>query len=88
MNGEVELLLILWNTVTYGLMRYDKNQARKQGQRISERTLLLCAFWGGAGGIWCGMYSFRHKTKHKAFLIWLPVLFLMNLFGYYYFRWL
>ena len=84
---DAEVLLLLWNMVTFGLMRYDKGQARKQGQRISERTLFLCAFLFGALGIWGGMYSCRHKTKHKTFLIFIPVFLLINLFVYYYFRW-
>ncbi|WP_414714975.1 DUF1294 domain-containing protein [Sporomusa sp.] len=84
---DIGLLVLLWNVLTFGLMMVDKNQARKHGQRISERTLFLCAFCFGAIGIWSGMYRFRHKTKHRSFVIGIPFLFILNLFAYYYFRW-
>ncbi|WP_414714918.1 DUF1294 domain-containing protein [Sporomusa sp.] len=84
---DIESLLLFWNVITFGLMMIDKSQARKRGKRIRERTLFLCAFCFGAIGIWGGMYRFRHKTKHRNFVVGIPLLFILNLFAYYYFRW-
>lgn len=56
------------------LMGTDKLLAKLQKRRISERTLFLLAFLGGALGGTLGMYSFRHKTLHKSFAIGFPLL--------------
>ncbi|HBY72843.1 MAG TPA: DUF1294 domain-containing protein, partial [Lachnospiraceae bacterium] len=40
---------------------------------IPERTLLLIAFLGGGIGSFLGMRIFRHKTKHRKFVILLPI---------------
>ena len=45
----------------------DKHKAKAQKWRISERTLLLFGFFGGAVGALLAMKLFRHKTKHWYF---------------------
>ncbi len=50
--------------VMYGL---DKGKAKAGAWRISEKTLLLTGFFGGAAGALLGMFLFRHKTKHWYF---------------------
>ncbi len=40
---------------------------------------MLTALIGGALGILIGMYTFRHKTKHKKFTIGVPVLLIVNI---------
>ena len=60
-------------------MGIDKLKARAKKWRIPERTLFLLAAMGGAlGGIF-GMLAFRHKTKHKSFVIGMPLLLLLNI---------
>ena len=54
-------------------MGLDKYFAIKNMNRISEKTLLTLAFFGGIG-IWCGMYMFRHKTRKARFYIGVPIL--------------
>jgi uncharacterized membrane protein YsdA (DUF1294 family) len=54
-------------------MGVDKQRARKNGWRISERTLLLLALIGGGIGSFLGMRYFHHKTKHTRFVILLPL---------------
>ena len=54
-------------------MGMDKRRAIRNKWRISERTLLLIAFIGGGIGSFLGMRIFRHKTKHRKFVILLPV---------------
>lgn len=58
---------VIINLLSYLLYGYDKNQARKQGRRISERCLLGLAFFGGMVGAYLGMKHFHHKTKHNYF---------------------
>lgn len=69
------LLYILgMNILSMLLMYADKTRARKNQYRISERTLWPFAVIGGAIGATIGMNMFRHKTKHTAFKIGLPIL--------------
>lgn len=56
------------------LMAFDKVRARHGGRRIRERTLFLTALLGGSVGCWTGMYLFRHKTKHRAFVLGMPAI--------------
>ena len=53
--------------LTLCLYGADKGKARRGAWRISERTLLLCSFFGGAPGGFSAMLLFRHKTKHRYF---------------------
>ena len=53
--------------VTLALYAIDKSRARRGAWRISERTLLLFSFFGGALGGLFGMYVCRHKTRHWYF---------------------
>ena len=55
------------SAVTLMLYAIDKSRARRGAWRISERTLLLFSFFGGALGGLCGMYLCRHKTRHWYF---------------------
>lgn len=62
----------------YGL---DKRRAVRGEWRISERTLLLLAFFGGAAGAFLGMKVFHHKTRHRKFSLGVPLLLLMQAAG-------
>ncbi len=52
----------------------DKRKAIKGAWRIKESTLFAVALLGGALGTTCGMYWFRHKTKHWYFKVGFPVI--------------
>ena len=54
-------------------MGMDKRRAIKKRWRIPERTLILTAFLGGGIGSLLGMYVFRHKTRHRKFVILIPI---------------
>lgn len=86
MNRSTTLLtiLVIWNLITFLLMKMDKTKAVKSKQRISEMVLFLSAFFLGSLGIICGMYVFRHKTKHINFKILVPVAVVVNVFLCYY----
>ena len=66
--------LLVINIVAFVLMYEDKRRARKNLWRISERTLFVASLIGGSIGGLCGMYFFRHKTKHWYFRIGFPVI--------------
>lgn len=64
--------LILINVLTFLLYYKDKQKARYDAWRISEKTLLLAAFLGGSVGAYSAMKIFRHKTQHLQFNIGIP----------------
>lgn len=69
------ICLAVVNTVTVILTVYDKIAAKKfPKNRIPEKTLLLLGLLGGAAGEYTVMQLIRHKTKHKQFMIGLPVM--------------
>lgn len=49
---------------------FSKN---KKKRRISEFTLMLIGFFGGALPMYVTMKVVRHKTRHKKFMIGLPL---------------
>lgn len=77
------------NIVAFSLMGIDKKKARTGAWRIPEKTLFLSAILGGSIGSICGMQLFRHKTKHKSFVIGMPAILVVQLSlaaAYFYFR--
>lgn len=60
-------------------MGLDKSRAKRGEWRIPERTLFLIAVLGGSLGSVLGMQVFRHKTRHKQFVIGMPVILLLQL---------
>lgn len=67
------------NIVAFFLMGIDKKKARTGAWRIPEKTLFLSAILGGSIGSICGMQLFRHKTKHKSFVIGMPAILVVQL---------
>lgn len=52
----------------------DKSRAKRDMWRIPEKTLWLFGLLGGALGTYVCMKTIRHKTKHKSFMIGMPLL--------------
>lgn len=53
---------------------YDKWAAKhRKKNRTPERILWLLAYLGGSGAMWLTMLAIRHKTKHRSFMVGLPV---------------
>lgn len=74
------LIVVVMSIIAFFTMRYDKNQAKKGGWRVSESTLWLLALLGGGPGAYAGMQAFRHKTKHTQFRIGFFVLAFLDFF--------
>ena len=77
------------NIVAFFLMGIDKKKARTGAWRSPENTLFLSAILGGSIGSICGMQLFRHKTKHKSFVIGMPAILVVQLSlaaAYFFFR--
>lgn len=55
--------------LAFFMMRIDKKQSQRRGQRISEKNLWSVAIFGGGIGAYLGMMMFRHKTKHTNFRV-------------------
>lgn len=45
---------------------------------MSEKTLFALSVAGGALGMYAAMCLVRHKTKHKRFMIGLPIIILIQ----------
>lgn len=71
--------LMMINLVGFTAMFLDKRKARKGAFRIPESTLFTIAFMGGSLGSLIGMYTFRHKTRHRSFTVGMPLLLLLQL---------
>ena len=74
MSGIIAVAyLLLVNLLAFVLYGIDKRKASRDKYRISESTLLWVARLGGGIGSWIGIKVFHHKTKHKRFLIAVPL---------------
>jgi uncharacterized membrane protein YsdA (DUF1294 family) len=78
------MVILIWNLITFAIMGIDKRRAVNRRYRISESTLFSCAFLFGGTGIICGMYVFRHKTKHWSFKILVPAAVIVNIIAIYF----
>lgn len=78
-NGIILIWCSVMSFICFMAMGIDKLKARAGKWRIPERTLFLLAAMGGALGGMLGMLAFRHKTKHKSFVIGMPLLLLLNI---------
>ena len=74
LESPVLLYLIIVNAATFLLMLADKQKAKRGAWRIPEKTLIGAAAIGGSIGALCGMYLFRHKTKHLKFTLGIPLI--------------
>ena len=71
----VYLVLNILAFCAYGV---DKTKAQMDKWRVSEKTLLILAFFGPFGG-YVGMQIFRHKTQKKPFTWAVPLFILIHI---------
>lgn len=69
----------------------DKKKAIKGKYRIPELDLWIIALLGGSLGTYITMKIVRHKTKHKNFMIGIPIIIIIQLvtsiFAYIFLGW-
>lgn len=71
--------LVLVNIIAFITIYIDKKKAIKHKWRIKESTLFLLSIIGGSIGTLLGMYTFRHKTKHKQFTLGIPLILIIQI---------
>lgn len=72
------IFIIVINLITFAMYGIDKRRAVKNKWRISEKALIVPAFFMGGFGCFLGMYVFHHKTQHTKFTILIPLAAVMN----------
>lgn len=78
--------LVALNIITFFIYGIDKHKAKKNKWRISEAFLLALALLGGSVGGWLGMKVWHHKTMHKKFQLGVPLIFILQVCLWLYFR--
>ncbi|MCQ2353529.1 MAG: DUF1294 domain-containing protein [Clostridia bacterium] len=87
------LVLLCWlliiSVISVSVTVYDKWAAKRRPKhRTRERTLLLLSAFGGSLAMYLTMLGIRHKTRHKKFMIGIPVIMILQavlLFSAFYF---
>lgn len=77
--GYFVFSVVLWNIIAFLLMAVDKRKAKKKKWRLSERSLLLCAFALGGFGVLAGVIVLRHKTRKAKFKALLALALVVNI---------
>ncbi len=76
------LVLCTVNLAVFVIFARDKNAARKNTRRTSERTLVFLALFGPFGA-YGAMKIYRHKTRKIIFYV-VPVFLILHLAGIIY----
>lgn len=56
----------------------DKKRAKNGSWRIPEKTLFIVSALGGSVAMYASMKKYRHKTKHKRFMIGIPCIMIVQ----------
>ncbi len=70
--------LVAVNFFALALYGADKRRSIRKQWRIPEAVLLWTAFLGGSAGALLGMWLFRHKTRHRKFVVAVPLFLLLH----------
>lgn len=60
-------LLAVMSVVTFTMYAWDKRRARRQGWRVTEKSLHLAELLGGWPGGMAGRWLLRHKSRKLSF---------------------
>ena len=72
------LYILIMSILTFSVCGADKFAAQRQKRRGPEKVLFLLSILGGSVGMYLGMFTFRHKTKHWYFVIGIPAIILVQ----------
>lgn len=73
------LYLLFINVIAVIVCFADKIKAKNGSYRIPEKTLFVISILGGSVGMYVAMKTIRHKTKHKRFMIGIPLIIFLQL---------
>ena len=79
MYKELITYLVAINLLGIIVIVADKKKAIKGKYRIPELDLWIIALLGGSLGTYIAMKIVRHKTKHKNFMIGIPIIIIIQL---------
>ena len=82
------IYLIVINILGFLVMRLDKHKAKMAERRIPENTLFTFTVLGGGVGTIAGMYVFHHKTKKMKFKVGMPLILILEILIFVYFKFL
>lgn len=75
----ITCIFAVMSVLGFAIMGIDKAKAKNGKWRVKEAALFAIAILGGAVGGTLGMYVFRHKTKHRYFAVFFPILALVDI---------
>lgn len=80
LENIVLLYLAAISLISVVVCIYDKliSKFEKVALRIPEKTLFILSALGGSVAMYITMQIFHHKTKHKSFMIGIPVIILLQ----------
>lgn len=70
--------ILVMSIVAFCVCSADKFAAQRQKSRVPEKVLFLLSALGGSVGMYLGMFTFRHKTKHWYFVVGIPAIILVQ----------
>ena len=82
------IYLIVINILGFLIMGLDKHKAKMAERRIPENTLFMFTILGGGIGTIAGMYVFHHKTKKMKFKVGMPLVLILEILIFVYFKYL
>lgn len=82
------IYLIVINILGFLIMGLDKHKAKMAERRIPENTLFMFTILGGGVGTIAGMYVFHHKTKKMKFKVGMPLVLILEILIFVYFKYL
>ena len=66
--------ILFMSVLTFSVCGVDKFAAQRQKRRVPEKVLFGLSILGGSVGMYLGMFTFRHKTKHWYFVVGMPLI--------------
>ncbi len=82
------IYLIVINILGFLIMGLDKHKAKMAERRIPENTLFMFTILGGGVGTIAGMYVFHHKTKKMKFKVGMPLILILEILIFVYFKYI
>ena len=75
----ISLYLAVINIIGIIVTVHDKIAAKKNKWRVSEKALFILSAIGSGISVYITMILIRHKTKHKRFMIGIPLIVIIEI---------